>query len=100
MISLVVWLRAKEGCEAALRQALAANAAASRLEPGCLRWEFARHLEDPREFVICELYADAAALAAHHASEHVARWRETTPELIEAKKSGRYEVLGGGPEAA
>lgn len=94
MISLVVWLRAKKDCEEQLRGELAANAAASRLEPGCLRWEYAQHLEDPREFVICELYQDAEAMAAHHASAHVAHWREATPDLIDSKKSGRYRVLG------
>lgn len=42
---------------------------AARAEPGCVRYEVARSLENPGVFALYEEYVDEAALEAHLASE-------------------------------
>ncbi len=46
---------------------------ATRVEPGCLWFEWSRSLEDPTEFVLVEAFRDAAAGGAHVQSEHPLR---------------------------
>ena len=59
--------------------ALEGNAAHSRHEPGCLKWEWSQHIEDPAKFAIYELYTTREAFAAHKAwnslRELGARWQ-------------------------
>ncbi len=93
MIAIVVTLEAKPGCADALIEALAENAQDSRQEPGCLKWEFSRHLENPDKFAIYEVYQDKEAVQAHYDSAHFKRWFEKGPALMASKESGRYEIL-------
>jgi quinol monooxygenase YgiN len=46
---------------------------ATRLEPGCVRFDVARSNSDLRIFALYEMYDDQAALDAHFASEHFQR---------------------------
>ncbi len=43
---------------------------ASRTEPGCLRYDVARSIENPEVFVLHEEWVDQAALDFHYATEH------------------------------
>jgi quinol monooxygenase YgiN len=72
MISQVVRIKVKPGCEgefaarvAALSRVVEAN------EPGTMVYRIFR-TEDPLRFVVLEIYADEAALAAHRKAEHMA----------------------------
>ena len=58
------------------------NAAASRLEPGCLRFEVSRDATQSNVFALSESYVDQAALDFHNATPHVAIWREKGPSLV------------------
>jgi quinol monooxygenase YgiN len=42
---------------------------ATRVEPGCIRYDVARSINDPSVFALFEEYVDQAALDAHLASE-------------------------------
>ncbi len=46
---------------------------ASRAEPGCVFYVVHQGLDEKRRFFIYEMYANAAALDAHRASEHFRR---------------------------
>jgi quinol monooxygenase YgiN len=46
---------------------------ASRKEPGIVQFDIARSKEHPERFVLWEVYADDAALAAHAQTEHFKR---------------------------
>lgn len=46
----------------------------SRAEPGCRLYQPTRDLEDPRVFLLFEVYDDEAAYRAHGESEHFRRW--------------------------
>ena len=51
------------------------HAAASRGEPGCLRFDAYADAEAPGRFWLHEVYADGAALEAHRASPHFRAFR-------------------------
>jgi quinol monooxygenase YgiN len=54
-----------------------------RLEPGCRRFDVVRQAANPYHYLFYELYDDDAAFAAHRATPHFARWRETAAECLE-----------------
>jgi len=54
-----------------IAELLATVAERTRAEPGCLYFSAQRLEDDPRTFLLYELFADPAALEAHRASEHV-----------------------------
>jgi quinol monooxygenase YgiN len=62
---------ARPGKEPELREALAALAAPSRADPGCLAWEAYDDPQETRRFMTVELWADQEAFAAHMATPHV-----------------------------
>jgi quinol monooxygenase YgiN len=46
----------------------------SRAEPGCRLDEATRDLDDPRTFLLIEIYDDEAGYRAHAGSDHFQRW--------------------------
>ncbi len=86
-----VHARVKPGAEEAFRTASLANAEASRREPGVLRFDLLADREDPRHFVLVEVYRDAAASAAHKETAHYAAWRDAVASLMaEPRRSEKY----------
>jgi quinol monooxygenase YgiN len=66
---------------------------ATRAEPGCLEYSFAFDAVDDHLLRIFEVFVDEAALAAHRASPHMARWRAAMPELgISGRDMSEYQV--------
>jgi len=64
MISITVILEVEPTRLAEFEKAITTNAAASREEPGCLRFEVSRHLEKPNVFALSELYQDRDAVGS------------------------------------
>ncbi len=58
------------------------NAAASCLEPGCLRFEVNRDTTQSNLFALSESYVDQAAFDLHYTTPHVAKWREKGPAFV------------------
>lgn len=92
MLAVVVQIIAHPGEESSLIEALRENARHSREEPGCLKWEWSRHREDPSRFTLYEVYADEEAFRKHKASEHFATWVETGLPCIEEKTAGQFDL--------
>jgi quinol monooxygenase YgiN len=67
---LAARLTAAEGNEEKVAELLTELAAASRQEPGCLHYVPCRDPENPRAFLIFEVYQDGDAFDAHGATEH------------------------------
>jgi (4S)-4-hydroxy-5-phosphonooxypentane-2,3-dione isomerase len=70
------------------------NAAASREEPGCLRFEVSRDAAKPNFFALSESYLDVAAMEAHYTTPHVAKWREKSPAFVLNRWAAKGEVIG------
>ena len=66
----------------------------SREEPGCLLYQPCRDRENPRRFLIFEVYADQAALEAHSASGHFRRLvLDRALPLLESRERSFYETI-------
>ena len=94
MLAIVVNFEIHPGSEAHALAALEENAAGARTEPGCLKWEWSRHVDDPNRFAIYELYHDQAAIDLHKSSDHFSAWKEKLPLFLKEKSAGIYEVTG------
>ena len=58
------------------------NATESRKEPGNLRFDVVRALDSSTRFGLYEVYIDDAAVLAHRATPHFAKWREEIEALL------------------
>lgn len=67
------------------------NAAASRDEPGIVRFDVLSDRVDPTHVVLVEIYRDEAAAAAHKDTTHYQLWRDTVaPMMARAREATRY----------
>jgi quinol monooxygenase YgiN len=64
---------ARPGEEDEVVRCLQALTAATRREAGCRFYQASRSLDDPRVFLLFEVYDDRAAADAHWASDHFRR---------------------------
>lgn len=95
MVAIVVTLEAHPDKVDAMLEALTENAAGSIKEPGCQKWEYSQHVDDPKKFAIYEIYDDQDAIDAHKNSEHFHHWMQRNEKegLMASKKSGIYRIL-------
>jgi (4S)-4-hydroxy-5-phosphonooxypentane-2,3-dione isomerase len=63
------------------------NATYSVLEPGVARFDVLQQADDPTRFTLIEAYRTADAPAAHKATAHYARWRDTVEPMMAAPRS-------------
>jgi quinol monooxygenase YgiN len=79
----------REAALAPMREMVAATSA----EPGCMHYSFAFDLHDDHLVHIFEVFTDAAALAAHRSSAHMAKWRALASELgLRDRDMAEYQV--------
>ncbi len=91
LLVVFVDVRVRPGSEDAFQAASIANADASRLESGVVRFDLLQDREEPTHFVLVEIYSDQAAAAAHKQTAHYARWRDAVAELMaEPRRSTKY----------
>lgn len=75
------------------RPVMARMIAASRAEDGCEEYAYAEDVLDAGLIHVKEVWRDQAALDQHFASEHIAAWRASWPELGLGDRDLRgYEV--------
>jgi (4S)-4-hydroxy-5-phosphonooxypentane-2,3-dione isomerase len=84
MFVLVVLLRVRPEKDEQFVAAIEANAAASRTEPGCRRFDVVRDNGDPHHYVLYEIYDDEAAFQAHRTTPHFAEWRRAAAECLQS----------------
>lgn len=86
---VVVECRVKpEGVEA-FKAATAANAEASRGEPGIARFDVLHDLAEPTRFVLVEVYRTEAAPGAHKETKHYNVWRDAVAPLMAEPRTSR-----------
>ena len=84
----------KEGEDDRVAALLQKLAVASRDEPGCQFYQPCRDPENPRSFLIFEIYDDEAALEAHAASEHFQRLAAGEAfSRLESRERTFYETI-------
>lgn len=83
MIALVVSLEVHEDKLDAFLAAIQKNAYRSFSdEVGCCYFDVTQDRENPRHFILYELYLDEAAVEAHRATSHFADWRKAVAECV------------------
>ena len=70
---------------------------ASRREEGCRDYTFTLDDRDPSAIRLFELWDSEQALAAHAASDHMARWRRATEELVSDRSLTVFAVADQRP---
>ena len=71
-----------------------ANARASLLEPGVVRFDLAQQQDDASQFLLLEIYRTAEDPARHKATDHYATWRDAVePMMAEPRRSIKYHAL-------
>ena len=94
MLIIDVSIRVRHDDVDAFIAATLANARASLLEPGVIRFDFAQHQEDPTRFLLVEIYQTAEDPARHKGTAHYATWRETVePMMAEPRKGTTYNAI-------
>ena len=94
MLVVTVIFTIKPGKVEAFREAMVANARASReREPGCRQFDVAVDPRDQAAIFLYELYSDGAAFDAHLASDHFQRFDRQTRDWIAGKVVRMYERI-------
>ncbi len=85
MYTVIVSLQVKPDMVDRFLEVMGENSRASRRdEPGCLRFDVHRDVDDPNHFLLYELYTDERAFSrAHRGAPHYQRWRAAAAELLE-----------------
>lgn len=101
MLIVHVHIHVKPECVDAFMTATRANASASLLEPGVLRFDLLQRADDPARFVLVEIYRDDAAAAAHKETAHYPVWRDTVAAMMAEPRYGvkfnKLYPVGGTP---
>ena len=75
-------------------EALTELVAATRAEPGCVKYELLRNIAEPHDLTFVEEWADAESLEAHFATDHFRAVAARAEELLTAPPDiRRYTVL-------
>ena len=93
---LAIWVKVRVKAEARERflAAIEADALGSeRDEPGCLRFNVLQDAQDQNVYYFYEVYRDDAALEAHRATPHFARWRAAVDTLDGAPEATRCRTV-------
>ena len=72
----------------AFKQASIENASNSVKEAGIARFDVIQQTEDPKRFILVEVYKTADAPAAHKETAHYARWRDTVADMMAEPRQG------------
>ena len=71
-----------------------ANARASLLEPGVVRFDLAQLQDDASKFLLIEIYRAADDPGRHKSTAHYATWRDAVePMMAEPRRSTKYDAL-------
>lgn len=65
---------------------VAFNAANSRKEPGCVRFDVLRSVDHPLLFRLHEIYRDEGGFLAHQKTAHYARWKDEIAGLLSSPR--------------
>lgn len=91
MLIVQVFVHVKPEHVDAFKAATIDNASHSVQEPGIVRFDVLQQESDPTRFTLIEAYITDEAPAAHKATAHYARWRDTVePMMAEPRTNVRY----------
>lgn len=94
-ITVVVRLKAKPGCEEAVRNELHNLLRPTRAEHGCLNFDMHENPNEPGLFLFHENWVCEEDLQRHFQTPHITRWIKTAESLLaEPMELTRWEKVG------
>ena len=80
-------------------EAILDNARNTRTEPGNVRFDVSQAEDDPRRFLLYEVYRSKDDFAAHQKTPHYLRWRDTVADWMAQPRQGvRHRAVFFGDE--
>ena len=73
----------------AFKEATLANARASRLEPGLVRFDVVQDVTDPTRLAFVEAYRGPEAHAEHRKTAHYLAWRDAVAPMMAEPRAAR-----------
>jgi (4S)-4-hydroxy-5-phosphonooxypentane-2,3-dione isomerase len=92
MYVVCVRIQVVDGGAEALIAATLENARATRLEPGNVRFDVLRAIDDFSRFTLYEVYASEEDFQAHQKTAHYLRWKERAAALMAAPRVGERHL--------
>jgi quinol monooxygenase YgiN len=92
-LTLVVFLRAKEGQQLLLEAELRALVGPTRKEEGCLQYDLHRGADHPGTFLFHEVWESREHHTAHTRTPHFLRWNARKDSLVATKESAFWEQI-------
>ena len=89
MVVYCVSVLVKDGFTEDFRKAVKVNARETIKEMGNLRFDVLQSDEDPREFMLYEVYRSEEAVKAHKETRHYKEWRDTVEPWMAQPRRGR-----------
>jgi len=83
-----VYVRVNEAHIEDFIKATTKNHLGSIQEPGNLRFDVLRAVDDPRSFLLYEAYETEEAAAAHKSTSHYLAWRDAVADWMEEPRQG------------
>ena len=97
---LHVHIHVKSEAIEAFKAVTSINAAATRKEPGCRRFDLIQQIDDPARFALIEIYKDASDHAFHRETAHYKAWAEKTADMFaEPRTRAIYRNIDPGDDA-
>jgi autoinducer 2-degrading protein len=92
VVCVTVWV--KPGHEDGFIEATRLNHLGTRTEPGNLRFDVLRKIDEPGRFFLYEVYRTAEDFAVHQQTGHYQAWKATVADWMERKREGvKHESL-------
>ena len=97
MIVTCVYVHVKPEAIHAFIEATVANHLESVKEPGNLRFDFIRQVDDPCRFILYEAYVSEEAASSHKKTPHYLKWREAVNDFMAEPRNGvKYNFIEPG----
>jgi len=88
MYVVCVTVQVVEGKQEDFIAATLENAAATRTEPGCARFDVLRAVEGGGRFFLYEVYRGAEDFLTHQKTAHFLRWKATVAPIMASPRLG------------
>ena len=87
MIVQIVYLEVQPDLLAPFLLEAAANAQASRQEPGVVQFDVLQQVDSPLKFMLYEVYRCDEDIKAHRLTPHYKRWSETGVPMLKGERT-------------
>lgn len=86
VVCVTVWV--KQGHEDEFIEATRLNHLGTRQEPGNVRFDVLRKVDEPGRFFLYEVYRQAEDFASHQQTDHYLEWKKTVADWMDRPREG------------